>query len=209
MKREMQMNKKNVSIYAFTALLVFVFSCITINVYFPAAAVQDAANKFVEEVQSTQVKPPAKNDQDWMNPDAGKTGNLFPLPIYFIRNASAQSDSDISINTPLAENIKSSIKERFPQVAYFKDKGAIGENNRGILAPRDIQNLPMAERGKMNQVMSQENGDRIKLYMEVLRANSYPQDKLEDIKIIFAKSWQQTAKTGWWIQDPSGNWKKK
>ena len=34
-------------------------------------------------------------------------------------------------------------------------------------------------------------------------------DAVPKIKRIFAKSWTDQAKPGWWIQDTQGNWKKK
>ena len=46
------MKKKIVKVLSSYWAFLFIFSCLTINVYFPAAAVQDAADKFVEDVQS-------------------------------------------------------------------------------------------------------------------------------------------------------------
>jgi len=47
-------------------LIIFVISCVTVNIYFPAAAVQKAADEIVEDVrgieQKQEQKPEEKQD---------------------------------------------------------------------------------------------------------------------------------------------------
>jgi len=42
--------------------LLFVFSCLTINIYFPEAAVQKIAEEIVDEVRKTDKKDKGKKD---------------------------------------------------------------------------------------------------------------------------------------------------
>jgi len=54
-----------------------------------------------------------------------------------------------------------------------------------------------------------ENRDREALYAEIAKANGIPKENVPRIKAIFAKSWLDQAHSGWWIQDGSGNWRRK
>jgi uncharacterized protein YdbL (DUF1318 family) len=54
-----------------------------------------------------------------------------------------------------------------------------------------------------------ENRDREALYLEIAKANNIARESVPKIKTIFARSWIEQARPGWWIQDAQGNWKKK
>jgi hypothetical protein len=48
-------------------------ACVTINIYFPAAAAEKAADKIIDEVWQMQGKPSAdKQPSDTTNPQTGK-----------------------------------------------------------------------------------------------------------------------------------------
>jgi uncharacterized protein YdbL (DUF1318 family) len=69
--------------------------------------------------------------------------------------------------------------------------------------------LSLKERAEVQQLVEAENRDRETLYAEIAKANNFPRERIADIKRIFAKSWIEQARSGWWIQDPQGNWTKK
>ena len=52
---------------------LFVASCVTINVYFPAAAAEKAADRIIEQVLGDDarknVEPQLKDDSSYRNPD--------------------------------------------------------------------------------------------------------------------------------------------
>ena len=180
----------------FSFLLV---SCLTINVYFPAAAVEQAANKFVEDVQGEAKEPKEeKDEQSW----------FFPT-FQWVSVANAAGEDAIQIDTPEANRIKSAMKSRYGEIAKFKSQGVLGENKEGFLEVKDIGNIPLVERAQAQEVLQAENKDREKLYAEIVRANDYKPDKQMEVQKIFAKSWQNNAQSGWWVQAEDGNWVKK
>jgi len=69
--------------------------------------------------------------------------------------------------------------------------------------------LSLKERAEVQQLVEAENRDRDALYAEIAKANNFSNDAIPKIKSIFAKSWIDQARSGWWIQDAQGNWKKK
>ena len=187
-------------------LLVFVpvlTACVTVNIYFPAAAVQRAADKIVEETWGDQGKGGAK--------EPAKGSSLLQekryVVISLVSEAQAQQP-DINVSNPAIRGLKDSIKARSGSLIPFMDKGNAGIGRDGLLAVRTTEGLNLKERSEVQQLVDAENRDRENLYAEIARANNFPRERVGDIKAIFAKSWTEQAKAGWWIQDAQGNWKK-
>ena len=186
----------------FLSMLILT-GCLTINVYFPAAAVQEAANQFVDEVQNTKGNQPPGEKASPSPTD--NHSFLFPL----ISVAHAEEQDATKINTPVARQILDEMKNYQNAIAALKDKGVIGESNKGMLVDRNLKSLPLKDRSEANRLLATSNGQRMKLYLEVIRANNYPEEKLDEVQKIFAKSWRSKAQTGWWIQNEDGSWAKK
>jgi len=188
-------------------LLVFVpvlTACVTVNIYFPAAAVQRAADRIVEETWGDQGKGGAKEP-----PKSGSLNNEKRYAwISFVSEAHAQQP-DINVSNPAIRGIKESIKTRSGSLIPFMDKGNAGIGRDGLLAVRTTDGLNLKERSEVQQLVDAENRDRDNLYAEIAKANNFPRERVGDIKAIFAKSWTEGAKAGWWIQDAQGNWRKK
>ncbi len=81
--------------------------------------------------------------------------------------------------------------------------------NDGLLGVRSTDGLRMKERGSIVRLIDAENNDREALYLEIAKANNFSLEKVPDIKKIFAESWIKKKKKGWWIQDASGEWRRK
>jgi uncharacterized protein YdbL (DUF1318 family) len=177
--------------------IFFIIACVTVNVYFPAAEVQKAADKIVDDIRAKDKDAPA-----------GKTVPTSRLDLMFgVKTAYAEVNIDVS--TPAVRSIKESIKSRFAQLKTFYDKGAIGENNKGLIEARDTAGLNLQERSLVNKLIDQENKDRAALYSEIASANKLGPESVSQIKKIFANSWREKSQSGWWVQDDNGNWAKK
>lgn len=187
--------KKKISMLVVSSLVGVLLACLTINVYFPAAAVEQAADKFVEDVQkgAVSVEP---------NPAPKKETSLLWIGV-----AHAE-EPNINISTAEANRIKAAMQGRVNDLNALKTKGAIGETKDGMLTEKDFAALALAERAKAKQVLEAENKDRRDLYKEVVDANHYPKDKMAEIQSIFAKSWQKASPAGAWVQKPDGSWTK-
>ena len=185
-------------------LVFFLSACVTVNIYFPAAAVQRAADKIVEE---TWGGPGGAGGMKEGPRSKGYTTNRAYSSLG-ITEAFAQ-EADINISNPAIRALKDSIKKRSDSIKPFMDKGNVGITKDGLISVRTTEGLNLKERAEVNQLIDAENRDRGALYAEIARANNFPKERVPDIKRIFAKSWIDQAKSGWWIQDEQGNWKKK
>ena len=185
-------------------VIVFIISCVTVNIYFPAAEVQKAADVIVEDVRQLDKKQEQKpQEQQKLNQYYQKLKKLS------WGTAEAYAQIDIEVTTPAIRALKDSIKARFPQLMPFYDKGNVGESNTGFLENRDLGNMSLKEKADLSRLIEQENKDRKDLYAEIMKANKFGPDVLPQIQKIFANSWRDKSQSGWWIQKDSGEWEKK
>jgi uncharacterized protein YdbL (DUF1318 family) len=177
-------------------------SCVTVNIYFPAAAVERAADQIVKETWGTPGDAAPKT-QPQTTPAPGSK-----LPLSLITEAYAQ-EPDINISNPAIRALKDSIKARSDSIKPYMDRGNVGITQDGLLTVRGTEGLSLKERAEVQQLVEAENRDRESLYSEIAKANNFAPDAVPKIKRIFAKSWMDQARPGWWIQEPPGNWRKK
>lgn len=180
-----------------------VFSCVTINIYFPAEELRGAADKIVNEVWGDQ--PTDGSDQaPPATPEKSKGSGSFLLLI----PASANAAQDINVSTPAIRSIKNSIKQRSAQLIGLLNSGNVGLSHDGLLKIRNLDGLSLKEKGQLNQLVKAENQDRLRLYQEIANANNFP-DKAGEVQGIFADSWREQAQKGWYLETSDGSWKKK
>jgi uncharacterized protein len=186
-------------------------ACVTINVYFPAAAVDKAADQFINDVtKGSSSTPPQSNytpPQDEPNLLVAAIGQV----LYALIPAAQAQDAEAALNvsTPAVSRIKSSMAARFGELEKFFASGAVGLTNNGLIEVRDINAVALPDRATVKRLVSEDNSDRAQLYTEIARASNHPEWEA-DIKKSFARRWVATgAKPGWYYQDDGGTWKQK
>jgi uncharacterized protein YdbL (DUF1318 family) len=198
------MKKRNAALIAGTLLLLG--ACVTINVYFPAAAAERAAERFVDDVlaeprEDSQLFHPGQKSGPFMLL-AGRIAD-FVVP-----SAHAQQ-AEIEINTPQINAIKARMAERQRQsLAALFDAGAIGFTADGLVTIRDRAAVPLSERRSLESLVADENRDRKAVYREIAVANGHPEWE-KDIQETFAKEWVRNARSGWYYQEAGGSWRQK
>ena len=180
-------------------VLIF-YTCITVNIYFPEAAVQKTAEKIVNDIRENEEKKEEKKI-------ASFTGQLN-LSSFFIASA-LYGQEETTVSTPTIRALKQSMRERFPELVPFYEGGQIGESNDGYLVKRNEDNLDLKARAKLRNLVREENKDREDLYREVATALDIDQSQIPRIQKIFAENWIRKARPGWWIQKEDGTWERK
>ena len=123
--------------------------------------------------------------------------------------ALAQAQADLQINTPAITSLREGLRQRHrEQLRAFYENGAIGLTRDGLIAMRDANVIPLAQRQQVNALIAQDNQDRLALYKEVARANNHPEWESE-IRTTFAKRWIERVPEGWYYQDANGIWVRK
>ncbi|HEU0152417.1 MAG TPA: YdbL family protein [Arenimonas sp.] len=177
-------------------------ACVTINVYFPAAEAQQAAEEFVEKVLGEDAA--GGNPQSYQSPR--RPG--FELASLFISSAHAQQ-ADITLRTPAIQAIQARMEARFQSsLRPHFDSGALGFGKDGRVVLRDATQVGLKDRVAVNQLVAEENRDRDAVYREIAVANNHPEWEGQ-IRETFAKQWVASARAGWWYQAGDGSWKQK
>jgi uncharacterized protein len=120
----------------------------------------------------------------------------------------AAAQANLEINTPAIEKLRASLRNYFGELKPYLVNGSIGLTNDGLLALRDANGIPLAQRQRINTLIAADNDDRIALYREIARANGKPEWEA-DIHATFAQRWIDRAPSGWYYQSPAGTWVRK
>ena len=212
--------KRNTFLRPLPFFMAIVFTaCVTINIYFPAAAAEKAADRIIQDVWSatgqlpTSQLPDSTSDSsapsdpsDSVSEEPQTQSALGVLFDFIVSPAYAQAD--LNVSTPAIQNIQGSLKARYPQLAPYYANGAIGLTDKALITLRDAAGIPLKDRNKVKQLVSAENNDRNALYREIAKANGHPEWEA-NIRDTFASRWVANASGGWWYQDANGAWKQR
>lgn len=197
-------------ISALITVAVFFFSaCVTINVYFPAAAAQEAADRIVNKVYGTELKPeepekPTETDkQSWVPHSSPWAENLMNFMV-----SPAYADADLDISSPAISALTTNMTKRHQKLLPHYESGAVGLTNDALIILRDPNKVPLKSRTQVKQLVADENQDRLALYREIATANGHPEWEA-DIRATFATRWISRAAAGWWYQDKKGQWQQR
>ena len=189
-----------------SVVMVMLAACVTINVYFPAAAAERAADEFIRDVLGS-----ASNEETGMIP-ALDPSHAARMAYFFLSHTvpSAQAQqADIDIDAPAVNAIKLRMAQRQQNSlqSYFGN-GAIGSSNDGLVQVRDRSAVSLQQRRELERLVADENRDRQAVYREIAVANGHP-DWEAQIRATFARRWISNAKPGWYYQDEEDNWVQK
>lgn len=191
-------------------LSVLIAACVTINVYFPAAAAEKAADKIIDDVWGKSGGEAPKAPPQTLRFEQGAQRVLFAAAgsvlDFLVPPAQAQVDFDVS--TPEIRAITGSMESRHESLAKYYASGAIGLTADGMVDVRDQNAVPLPERTAARKLVADENKDRAALYTEIAKANGHPEWE-GDIRGTFAERWIAKAQAGWYYQDKDGSWKQK
>ena len=199
-----------------TLFALFFSACVTINVYFPAAAAQEAADRIVNQVYGTDSKPDSKTPEkptdekpagteqkSWVPPASQWASNLVNFMV-----SPAYAGADLDISSPAISALTSDMTKRHQKLLPHYESGAIGLTNDALITLRDPNKVPLKSRTQVKQLVADENQDRLELYREIATANGHPEWEA-DIRATFATRWISRASAGWWYQDKKGGWQQR
>ena len=203
--------------------LALVDGCVTVNVYFPRAEAQRAADQIINAVTGTggapsqpakprnspQTQPPSTSSG--ISPEHGSMLAAATARIVgaLIPTAQAAAPPNLDISTPQIRAIIASLHQRFLRLKPYFTSGVIGLTSAGVIAVRNESGVPLVERAALAALVAQQNRDLSLLYGQIADANGHPGWAAE-IRQVFARRWQaHAAQNGWYYRDASGNWSRK
>ncbi len=201
-------------------------ACVTINVYFPEAAVKDLSEKIEDAVEREAAQgeegggEPAADtggagggaasaDATWLQSAAGVA---VGTALYLTAPAAyAQTDEVAApeITNPAIRKIIQSRGARVRQLNRAKASGAVGENSRALVQVRQLDALALQQRATVQKLVRAENADCERMFKEIAAATGTDLSQLPQIRTTYATTLRQKARRGDWIQMPDGSWRQK
>lgn len=199
----------------FAACLTLLAGCVTINVYFPAAAAEKAAQQIVGNVLGSTGgaapagSSPAPASSTPASSGSGNGGSLGVAVLDFIIPPAAAAEPDMDVSTPGIQAIEARMKANFEQnLEPLLKAGVVGFTADGNVAVRDLNAASLPQRAGVSQTVASANRERADLYAAIASANGHPEWEPK-IRAIFAQTWIQKARPGWYYRDSSGAWHRK
>jgi len=194
--------------------LLLLASCVTINIYFPAAAAEKAADRVIDKVWGAQPEPEQKQEpqpspeKTSLHRDAVSGDGLASALLNIIVAPAHAAQPDFNVTSPEINRITSAMEARHAALQPYYDSGAVGLTRDGLVKGIDLKKVPLKDRNRVNSLVADENRDRGALYREISRVNGHPEWE-QEIRSTFARRWVTKARAGWWYEDAAGNWKRK
>ena len=187
---------------------LLVSACVTINVYFPAAAAEKAADRIIDEVWGEDAKKDQSSQRRIPPATAERRIQRWIIGVVeFLLPAAEAQQANLDISSPGINAIKDRMQARHEQLRPFYESGAVGLTVDGGVALRDPKAVSLKDRQRVNALVADENRDRSGLYAEIARANGHPEWE-QGIRETFARRWVDKAGTGWWYQS-GGGWRQR
>ncbi len=187
-------------------------ACVTVNIYFPAAAAERAADTIIRDIYGLpgQDRPRGRSEPKSESPTPSSDGEpaLGSLLAWLVPAAHA-AEPNIDVDSPGIAKLQAAMRRRHRLLEAHYASGAVGMTRGGRLQVRDIKAVPLAVRNAVKQWVAEENRDRDALYGKVARENGHPEWG-DEVRRIFAQRWIANAPAGWWYEEASaGAWKQK
>ncbi len=198
-----------------SAAVLAVAACVTINVYFPEAAVKELSQQIEDEVErqaGEDADSPSADEPQGSTPSAAVEEDLFSV-ILSLGARTAYADDDIpslGITNPAIRKLIDSRAVRLTALNDLKAKGVLGESNRALIEIRNLDGVgSLKDRAAAQRLVREENADREQLFKEIAAAQSVALDQLDRIRETYAETMRTKARPGDWIQLPNGTWQQK
>ena len=168
----------------FIGIVLSIFACVTINIYFPAEKVESVAGEIVDEIRGREQGSGKSSSDSSLN-------GLFDRIRLALSPASAWAQDVKEVSNPTIRALKARMKARYEQLKPFYQKNLLREGNDGYVSIASTQGLGLKENRDLKSLVNAENNDRKQLYSEIAKALKIDVSQVNRIAEIFAKEWQK------------------
>jgi len=194
------MRRKYMPWISAAVLMLGLAACVTVNIYFPAAEVEKAAEKIVDDVYGQ-----GNGEQHNENSDLG----VFKRLAVWLGPDQAWAQGATSVSNAAIRGLKQTIAKHHQQLKKFYAQGAVGITKDGYLDIKDTSGLNLGQVASLRKLVQKDNEARRQLYREVAAALDLEASQVSRIEEIFARQWRDKASSGWWVQQDNGSWVQK
>lgn len=184
---------------AASTTLLAIAACVTVNIYFPAAQVEEAAKQIVDDVYGEKDQAPQSRVPE----------RTPPVWAVWFGPQEAHAAEATTVSNAAIRALKEQIAERHRQLLPSYEKGQVGIDREGYLQVRDTAGLNLPQTASLKRLVEADNAARRQLYVEVGRALEIQPQQVDQVQEIFAREWRDKAEPGWWIQGDDGQWRRR
>jgi uncharacterized protein YdbL (DUF1318 family) len=206
------MKKKVLVVTAMLFLAMVSCMMITVNIYFPEKDVKDAYKALEKELMTPEEGKPTGKPEE--KPESSIKFEIVPSA-YAQEPGLSDKIAEIVRKMPDVVNAYKEMGARIGDVDKMRENGAVGEGKDGMLAVRDEKLLTSDQK----KIIAMQNANRRTVISgmarAIIRINRVPENE-QNLKQVmpqaveqFAAHRRDSAKKGWWIQSPDGNWTRK
>lgn len=206
------MNKKVLVVAAILFLAMVSCMMITVNIYFPEKDVKEAYKALEKELMTPEEGNPTEKPEG--KPESSIKFEIVPSA-YAQEQGLSDKIAEIVRKMPDVVHAYKEMGARIREVDKMRDDGAVGEGKDGMLAVRDETLLTSDQK----KIIAMQNVDRRTVISgmarAIIRINRVPENE-QNLKQVmpqaveqFAAHRRDSAKKGWWVQSPDGNWTRK
>ncbi|MCB1741267.1 MAG: DUF1318 domain-containing protein [Gammaproteobacteria bacterium] len=121
-----------------------------------------------------------------------------------VADAHAQAGRFSARSAPV-QRIEASMAARHAQLEPYYDAGVIGLDEQALVAVRNMNAVPLAQRAALNALIDADNRDRQALYRAVAEENGHPEWEAE-IRAVWTDRWLASARQRGWYLRRGGSW---
>ena len=192
---------RKLSAFSTAVILVFI-GCINVpnkfeaRIYIDIRHIQEQANQVLDYVEGkTDTVPDLR--------PAPEKSSFLRDAIEFVSPIRVAYAQELDEGSARAKQILASMRKRFAELEQVKKTGAVGENNRGMVALAKGEALGSAEEtNEVQRVVAAENNDRKAFYQEIARINRDQNLAVGAVERAYAQERLLRAKKGELFQLP-------
>lgn len=160
---------------------LLIFSCVTVNIYFPAEKVESVAGEIVDDIR----------DRKGADKGSSLKNLLLQKTLFALFSSNAWADDVTAVSNPTIRALKEKMKARYAQMKPYYQKGMLSEGGNGYVSLGNTGGLGLKEKRDLKNLVDTENKDRASLYREVAKAMKIDPSQINRIAEVFAKEWQK------------------
>jgi hypothetical protein len=164
--------------------MIFVFACVTINIYFPAEKVESVAGEIVHDVRGPEKEKSPKGDQS----------SFLQKVVLAFSGSKAWAQDATTVSNPTIRALKEKLKANYAQMKPYYGKAMVKEGNNGYVSLGNTGSLGLKEKRDLISLVEAENRYRKQLYAEVAKALNIDSSQINKVAEIFAKEWQKSVR---------------
>jgi uncharacterized protein YdbL (DUF1318 family) len=164
--------------------MIFVFACVTINIYFPAEKVESVAGEIVNEIRAPEGETTPKGDQS----------SFLQKAVLALWASKAWAQDVTTVSNPTIRALKQKLKANYAQMKPYYNKGMVKEGDNGYVSMGNTAGLGLKEKRDLTSLVEAENRYRKQLYAEVAKALNIDPSQINKVAEIFAKEWQKSVR---------------